>query len=228
MPFTDDTIMTEAWSEVRGLVPVSLCDWPGRVTAVLFVGGCPWRCPTCHNAELAWYPERLPALHRQAVLAELTRRRQWLDGVVVSGGEPTAWPGLELLVREIVALGLPVKLDTNASAPQVVERLVTEELVAAVAVDVKGPWRSYPRLTGGAVDPATAEANFRRILALAQKNPQRFLFRCTKVPALSPQDLLEVRRYVPETFPFYWQEYIPPRPIAHGEETTHAFANSQT
>ncbi|BDV01892.1 anaerobic ribonucleoside-triphosphate reductase activating protein [Thermodesulfomicrobium sp. WS] len=217
--------MSSAWNAVRGCERVSLCDWPGRVAAVLFVAGCPWRCPTCHNAALAWHAHLLAPLDREATLADLRRRRMWLDGLVVSGGEPTAAPELEALLEDVARLGLPVKLDTNGSDPARLEALLASGLVDTVAVDVKGPWWRYPELTGAQVTPEAVEAHFVRIFALAKRAPQRFLFRCTRVPQLTEADLAQVRRQVPEMFPIHWQEYIPPRRVP--EENEYAQTDSQ-
>jgi pyruvate formate lyase activating enzyme len=215
-----------AWEGLRGIQPVSLCDWPGKVTAVLFVGGCPWRCPTCHNATLAWQPHRLPPLPRDEVLTFLERRKIWLDGVVVSGGEPSCLPGLELVLQDIAHLGYPVKLDTNGVHPERVDSWLTAGLVEAVAVDVKGPWERYPELTGGRVDPQTAKAKLSRFFAVAAARPHQVMFRCTKVPSLTPQDLETVRQQVPETFPLFWQDYVPARQTSN--EMDYASADSQT
>jgi pyruvate formate lyase activating enzyme len=217
--------MSSPWNVVRGFERVSLCDWPGRVSAVLFVAGCPWRCPTCHNAVLAWRAHLLAPLDRDATLADLRRRRVWLDGLVVSGGEPTAAPELEALLEDVARLGLPVKLDTNGSDPARLEALLAAGLVDTVAVDVKGPWSRYPELTGQAASSEAVEAWFAHIFAMAKQTPQRFLFRCTRVPQLTEEDLAQVRKQVPEMFPVHWQEFIPPRPIPL--ETEYAQTHSQ-
>lgn len=202
-----------AWERVRGMVPVSLCDWPGRVSCVLFTGGCNLRCPTCHNASLAWTWKGLPALNRDAVLGDLKRRRRWLDGITLSGGEPTCVDGLEGLLEELATTGLPVKLDSNGSAPEVLERLLKGGLVATLAVDVKGPWAMYPGLTGHCLTAQAARAALEAVFDLARHNPGRVYFRCTKVPALSAADLDETRAQVPGDLPLNFQEFVPPRPV---------------
>ena len=205
------TDTSPVWDRVRGMEPVSLCDWPGRVSCVLFTGGCNLRCPTCHNASLAWTWEKLPALDRATVLADLGRRRRWLDGITVSGGEPTCLDGLRELLIDLAATGLPVKLDSNGSAPDVLACLLRENLVQTLAVDVKGPWRMYPALTGHAMTPQGARHSLERVFDLAGEYPGRIYFRCTKVPALSPDDLEEARAQVPADQPLSFQEFVPPR-----------------
>lgn len=199
-----------AWTHVRGIERLSLCDWPGRATAVLFTGGCNLRCPTCHNAGLAWSPERLPALDRGEVLGLLSRRAKWLDGVTVTGGEPTTVPGLEGLLADLGALGLPVKLDTNGMRPAVVRALLAGGLVQAFAVDVKGPYGKYPALTGGGVDAATARVNMEAIFRMAAQVPGAFYFRTTRVPMLQDEDMDTIRGLLPAGFTLVEQKYVAP------------------
>lgn len=209
------TDTSPVWERVRGMVPVSLCDWPGRVSCVLFIGGCNLRCPTCHNASLAWTWESLPALERNHVLADLKRRRRWLDGITVSGGEPTCLAALDGLLADLAVTGLPVKLDSNGSAPDVLARLLRDGLIQSLAVDVKGPWRMYPRLTGQTLTADAAMVSLEQVFSLAREHRGRVSFRCTKVPALSSADLEETRSQIPADLPLRLQEFVEPR----GSET---------
>ena len=196
---------------MRGLEPLSLCDWPGRPCAVIFLGGCNLRCPTCHNFELAWTMERLPVVPDWKVRVFLAERRRWLMGVTVTGGEPTMAPGLGELLWELNKLELPVKLDSNGMRPDVVAELLDQGLVHTFAVDVKGPYAKYPALTGNAVDEALARANMERIFALAESRPESFYFRLTRVPGLTDDDVRQARGYLPEGFSLTIQDYVPPR-----------------
>jgi pyruvate formate lyase activating enzyme len=204
-----DTI--PSWERVRGMVPVSLCDWPGKITCVLFAGGCNLRCPTCHNASLAWKWTLLPSLDRDIVLSDLRRRKRWLDGITLSGGEPTCLTDLDGLLEDLSSTGLPVKLDSNGSAPDVLERVLAAGLVQAVAVDVKGPWSMYPELTGQALATDTARDALEEVFGLARAYPGRVYFRCTKVPSLTPEDLETTRAQMPQGLSLHFQEFVPPR-----------------
>lgn len=205
----DDT--SPQWERVRGMVPVSFCDWPGKITCVLFAGGCNLRCPTCHNASLAWKWNTLPRLNREVVLADLRHRRRWLDGITLSGGEPTCMAGLDDLLADLAASGLPVKLDSNGSAPDVLARLLRAGLVQALAVDVKGPWSMYPELTGQTMAADSARAALNEVFDLAKAYHGRVYFRCTKVPCLTPGDLDATRNQVPQDLPLLFQEFTAPR-----------------
>ncbi|MEF8822541.1 MAG: anaerobic ribonucleoside-triphosphate reductase activating protein [Desulfohalobiaceae bacterium] len=205
------------WSFIKGLEPVSFCDWPGRTSLVLFTGTCNLRCPTCHNPDLARRPQILPGISREALLQRIRSKGGWIDGVVISGGEPTAVPGLEHILEAIADLGLLIKLDSNGFYPHVLESLLQRDLVALFAVDVKGPFDRYPDLTGNRADPEEARANLERIFVLAREWPERFFFRCTHVPGLTQEDLDIVRDYLPRTHTLNVQQYRhPPPPVDEG------------
>lgn len=211
-----------AWNNLRGLTRSSFCDWPGRVSAVLFLGGCNLACPTCHNAGLAWGPERHPALDRGKVLAWLGDRARWLDGLTISGGEPTLSAGLaEFLADLRRATGLPVKLDTNGMRPEVAEELLYAGLVDVFAVDVKAPFAKYPAVSGGLASEATARHNLEWIFDLSRRHPGSFYFRTTTVPALDDPDLAAIREMVPAGAVHVLQQFVPP---GRG----HAQADSET
>jgi len=197
------------WSYLRGLEPVSFCDWPGRIVSVLFLGGCNLRCPTCHNRSLALRPETLAPIPRQEIFRLLQARQGWIDGLVITGGEPTTVPGLKELLGELADLDFPMKLDTNGLEPETVKDLVENDLVQAFAVDVKGPWRKYPELTGGACSPDRARRSLETIFGLAVDAPERFRFRLTEVPALTAEDIVEAEAYLPQGFTLQRQSYRP-------------------
>ncbi|MEF2145342.1 MAG: radical SAM protein [Desulfovibrionaceae bacterium] len=212
---------TGVWKYVRGLERFSLCDWPGVPCCVVFLGTCNLLCPTCHNHTLAWTPERLPLLPRWAIKAYLAERRKWLGGITVTGGEPTHVPHVGELLWELKRFDLPVKLDTNGMRPDVVRDLLDSGLVDRFAVDVKGPFRMYPELTGNAVSAIAAQANIEAIFALAQDAPDKFYFRTTRVPALTDKHMDEVRDLLPRDFELTVQEYVAPRrenAVANHEE----------
>ena len=198
------------WEWLRGITPVSLCDWPEHVCSVLFFGGCNLRCPTCHNGAIAWHPHSLPALSYEETMHDLLKRRTWLDGIVVTGGEASIVPGIETVFRDLKQIGLPIKLDSNGMRPDLVSGFLEQGLVDCFAVDVKGPWAKYPALTGSRVDPGSARANLEAIFALATRHPDRFYFRCTRVPGLSESDLVLTQSYLPEGFELILQQYIEP------------------
>ncbi|GAU08352.1 anaerobic ribonucleoside-triphosphate reductase activating protein [Desulfoplanes formicivorans] len=198
------------WDLLRGIAPVSLCDWPGHVCSVLFFGGCNLRCPTCHNRTIAWNPQRVPRLSREETMNDLAKRRSWLDGVVVTGGEACIVAGIEQVFADLRTMGLPIKLDTNGMRPDLIHEFLEQDRVDCCAVDVKGPWDKYPQLTGDRVDPGLARKHLEAIFALAIRYPERFYFRCTKVPCLTCEDIATTRSYLPDGFELILQDFIEP------------------
>lgn len=132
-----------------GFQKMTLLDYPGRVACTLFTGGCNMRCPFCHNALLVTELDESTERYEEAeVLTYLTRRQGLLDGVCVTGGEPTLQPGLENFLREVKQLGYAVKLDTNGTRPTVLASLVEAGLVDYVAMDVKNSPDRYAATAG--------------------------------------------------------------------------------
>ena len=126
-----------------GLTRTTALDFPGRVAAVVFTQGCNFTCPYCHNPQLV-RPFGEPLAEEEA-LAFLRRRRPHLEGVVISGGEPTRQPDLAEFCKKLRGLGYAVKLDTNGSAPQMVSDLIERRLISYLALDLKADPRRYPR-----------------------------------------------------------------------------------
>ena len=132
---------------IAGLQKMTLLDFPGKVACTVFLQGCNYRCPFCHNSDLL--PGKGEALMtEQELIAFLRKRRGLLDGVCISGGEPTLYPGLDQLLKAVKSLGFAVKLDTNGSRPEVLKALVTKGLVDYVAMDVKNSPQRYAETVG--------------------------------------------------------------------------------
>ena len=123
---------------IGGLQKVSLIDYPGKVSCVVFLSGCNFDCPYCHNPDLVKGGlSGSVLLNENEVYRFLQKRRGVLDGVVISGGEPTLQKDFFYLCKKIKQLGYPIKLDTNGSLPEVIERMIFEGLVDFIAMDIK-------------------------------------------------------------------------------------------
>lgn len=126
--------------QIHGFQKTTLLDFPGKVAATIFTGGCNFRCPFCHNGDLVLAPADVPMIGEEEVLMQLKKRRGILDGICITGGEPTLQSDLPDFIRRVRELGLSVKLDTNGYQPEVLEALVREGLLDYVAMDIKqGP-----------------------------------------------------------------------------------------
>jgi pyruvate formate lyase activating enzyme len=180
---------------IKGFIPVTFVDWPGKVSAVVFLGGCGFRCPACHNHVLVTNPGSMQDYPLDAMLASLKSRRQWIDGVTVTGGEPTDRKNLPELLKRFKKLGLTIKLDTNGSRPKSLERLIKDGLVDAVSMDVKAPLTpsEYSLTAGVPVDVSVIQ----RSIDLLRSSGLDITFRTTIIPDLVEEpELAKIRRTI--------------------------------
>ncbi|MDY0189858.1 MAG: anaerobic ribonucleoside-triphosphate reductase activating protein [Desulfuromonas sp.] len=169
---------------IKGFQGTSLLDFPQRVASLVFYGGCNLRCPYCHNPELVQQPDNYPDIPLTDIVAMLEQRCGFIDGVVVSGGEPTLNSDLPELLRQIKSLQLQVKLDTNGLRPQVLAALLEQELLDFVGLDVKTAPNRYGQLHNVAVD---AEAILQSVEILKNAAVE-VEFRTTCVPHIVTLD----------------------------------------
>ena len=172
---------------ISGLQKMTLLDYPGKVACTVFLQGCNFRCPFCHNSDL------LPRqgedfLSNEEFFAFLKKRKGLLDAVCVSGGEPTLYPQLPEFLAQIKALGYLVKLDTNGSNPKLLQTLLEEKLVDHVAMDIKNAPQSYAQTVGlGKMDLSTLEESIR----LLMNSGISYEFRTTVVAQLHDEGAME-------------------------------------
>lgn len=187
-----------------GFTPFTAIDYPGHTACMVYTIGCNFRCPYCHNPELVdetvevTYPE-------EDIIAFLERRRGLLDGVVITGGEPTMH-GDDLLrfMRRVKEMGFLVKLDTNGTNPDFVARAIEEHLVDYIAMDVKAPLSHYSRVVGRPVDTVAIEQS----ISLVRRAPE-YEFRTTVVKALlTPEDVEEIAKMVRGARHYYLQKFV--------------------
>ena len=133
---------------ICGFNKTTLLDYPGKVASTIFLGGCNFRCPFCQNGILVVAPGEQPDYSQEELLTFLKKRKGILDGVCISGGEPTLSDGLEEFLGKIKELGYAVKLDTNGSRPKIVKHLAEAGLIDKVAMDIKACLDNYSVLTG--------------------------------------------------------------------------------
>lgn len=132
---------------IQGFLKTTLLDFPGHVASTVFLGGCNMRCPFCHNMDIV--DSAGPGVcSEEEILSFLKKRAGIVEGVCITGGEPTIYPELPDLIRHIRSLGLLVKLDTNGTNPDVIQALLSERLVDYIAMDIKSSPKNYPKACG--------------------------------------------------------------------------------
>lgn len=198
---------------IGGFLKLSMCDWPGRPAAVVFGQGCNFRCPWCHNPTLVPAEPSGPLVPEEEVLEWLAKRKGFLGGVVLSGGEPAVQPDIIEFLLRLKGLGLAVKLDTNGSRPEVVWEALEAGLADWVAVDYKVPARMYGLVSPEGRRAATMAREAARLVLRSGKG----VVRTTAVPGIHDEAVLEeMRREVGAEIVV--QPWRPPRDWEEEEE----------
>jgi pyruvate formate lyase activating enzyme len=191
---------------VKGLEKFAPKDFPGFIASTVFLGGCNFRCPYCHNAELVLRPERLADIPMDFFLAYLDSRKGWLEGICVTGGEPLLAEEIESFLSIVKQRGLLIKLDTNGSRPETLERLLQADLIDRAAMDIKAPLDRYREVTGAKVDPDAIV----RSAALLRTSGLPVLFRTTVVPGLiAAEDIESIGRWLQGAPVYQVQQFSP-------------------
>ncbi len=201
---------------IGGLQKTTLLDYPGKVAATVFTAGCGFRCHFCHNPELV-----LPEMVKKAkLIAEekffefLKSRHKLLDAVCITGGEPTLHKDLEEFIIKIKSFGLLVKLDTNGTAPQIIEGLLAKNLLDYLAMDIKAPWGKYHTVVGLNPDLAKLQQSVKIIIESGIDHE----FRSTVLPSLhSREDIMTMAEQVIGARAYYLQQFRPTAKLVNGQ-----------
>lgn len=149
--------------KILGQIKSSFIDYPGKISTVIFIGGCNFKCGYCHNPDLV--KNKGDIINQQDILSFLEKRKKYLDGVCISGGEPTLYHELYSLIKEIKKLQYCVKLDTNGTNSDMLLNLLEDNLVDYVAMDIKAPLLRYKEVAGQNVDIKKIEQSISLLLA---------------------------------------------------------------
>ncbi len=169
--------------DIKGFIETSLIDWDGKIVSVIFLPGCNFRCPYCQNMGLIDHPERYKSIPEEKVFQYLESHKEFIDGVCITGGEPTLQKnaGLTEFIKRLKKDGFLVKLDTNGTDPAYIKKLISEKLVDFVAMDVKAPLEDYNRATNVKVNTNDVKESIDLLL----KGGVDYEFRTTIVPTIT-------------------------------------------
>ncbi len=196
--------------EIKGLEKFASKDFPGHISSTVFLGGCNFRCPFCHNSDLVLHPASLPSIDPSFFLSYLDSRRGWLDGLCLSGGEPFLHDDLEVLARIIKDRGYKLKIDTNGSFPDQLEQFIKEGLVDAIAMDIKAPLERYPEVVRATVDMGKINQS----VMIIKNSHLDYIFRTTVVPGIHQEkDLLAIGEWLQGARVFQLQQFSPQKTI---------------
>lgn len=199
---------------IAGLVKTSTIDYSGKLSCVIFTAGCNYDCGYCHNRALLSAP---PLLDEEAIFAFLKKRAHVLEGVVISGGEPTIQHDLFVFAAKIKEIGYCVKLDTNGSNPEALGRLLQNSVIDYVALDYKAPLKKYPDICK---HDATG---VQECMEIMHRTRLAWEVRTTLIPQLDANDLTNMAKNIPQIPLYALQRY---RPINDAEQNT-AYRQSQ-
>ena len=191
---------------ICGVQKLAMVDYPGKLAATVFTGGCNLRCPFCHNALLVTRLEESPALDEGEVLDFLRKRKGLLEGVVLSGGEPLLQKGAAAFLAKVREMGYAVKLDTNGFYPAALAELLEGKLLDYVAMDIKNSREKYALTCGlDTVDLAAVEESIR----LLRQSGVEYEFRTTMVRQLhTAEDLESIGRWLGPCPHYYLQNFV--------------------
>ncbi len=188
-----------------GLEKCTLIDYPGKTACMVYTVGCNFRCPYCHNPELVDETSE-QAITEEEVLAFLDTRTGLLDGLVITGGEPTIHDDLFQFMEKVKEKGFFVKLDSNGTRPEMLREAIERNLVDYIAMDIKSPLAKYSSITARPVD----RVKIRESIELLMKSHVEYEFRTTVVKSLlSEDDILQIGREIEGAKRYYLQAFVP-------------------
>ncbi|MBL7142159.1 MAG: anaerobic ribonucleoside-triphosphate reductase activating protein [Candidatus Pacebacteria bacterium] len=198
--------------EIGGLQKTTLIDFPGRVAATVFLLGCNFRCPFCYSAELV-LPEKIklqPRISEKDFFDFLEKRKGLLEGVVICGGEPTIHIELIDFIGKIKKLGYLIKLDTNGSNPGMIKKLIDDNLLDYIAMDIKSSFVKYDKAVGIKVNLQ----DIKESIGIIKNSGLDYEFRMTVVPSLhEKEDVIQIAEEIGPAKKFFLQSFLPEKTI---------------
>lgn len=190
---------------INGLVKTSLVDYPGHVAATLFTSGCNMHCPFCHNKDLVINADTLKPYTEAEILDFLNKRRTILEGICITGGEPTLQPDLIKFIEKLKSLGYKIKLDTNGLNPDIIELLAEKTLIDYIAMDIKNSPSKYS-LTAGL--PQINITRIEKSINIIRTSSINYEFRTTVTKELhKQQDFEEIAAWLSGSHKYVLQPY---------------------
>jgi len=195
---------------IKQMIETSLIDWEGKIVFTLYLPLCNFRCPFCYNCDLILHPENFPNISQRKINNLLLERKDFIDGICMSGGEPTLYPDLPAYFKEIKNKGFLIKLDTNGTNPKLIEKLLNLSLVDYVALDVKSSldFNNYSKAAG--IKDKVMMEKVKDSIELVMNSEIDYEFRTTVVPLLHSEEIImEIARYISGAKKYVLQNFSP-------------------
>lgn len=191
---------------IGGLQKCSLLDFPGKIAAIVFTQGCNFRCPFCHNTTLVLPAKFESSISEESFFDFLVSRKKQLDGVVISGGEPTLHKDLDQFIDKIINLGFAIKLDTNGTNFVVLNRLISQKKLNYIAMDLKHSMNLYHFACGTKINQETISNSIQAII----NSGIDYEFRTTVVPGIhTVENMKDIRKMLNGAKRYILQKFIP-------------------
>ena len=195
---------------IKQMIETSLVDWEGKIVSTLYLPLCNFRCPYCYNCDLILHPENFPDISQREINNYLLERKDFIDGICMSGGEPTLYLDLPAYFKEIKDKGFLIKLDTNGTNPKLLKNLVDFSLVDYIAMDIKSSldFNNYSKAAG--IKDKMIIEKVKDSIKLIMNSKIDYEFRTTVVPLLhSDETIMEIARYISGAKKYVLQNFSP-------------------
>lgn len=192
--------------KISGLQKLTLLDYPGHLACTVFTASCNFRCPFCQNASLVLSPKEISQYREEEILNFLSSRKHILEGLCISGGEPTMQTDLIDFIRKVKSMGYSVKLDTNGTHPELLRELIEDQLIDMVAMDIKNSQESYSKTSG--IDTLNINS-IEESVNLLKEGRLPYEFRTTIVRELhTKKDMVAIGKWLSGSSPYYLQAFV--------------------
>jgi pyruvate formate lyase activating enzyme len=198
--------------QIAGLQKLTLIDYPQKLACTVFLAGCNFKCPWCYSKELVLPKEikRQPKISQKEFFDFLKEKKNFLEGVVLGGGEPSLNQNLPQFCQKIKKLGYLIKLDTNGSRPEILKKLIEKNLIDYVAMDIKAPFLKYSKVVGKKIDLK----KIKKSIEIIKNSGIDYEFRTTVVPTLhTKKDILQIAKDIKPAKKYFLQNFLPKKTI---------------
>ncbi len=195
---------------IKGLQKLSLIEYPGKLSAVIWTGGCNFRCPFCYNTDIVLNYKKMPTISEKEIIDFMTTRKGLLDGLSITGGEPTLQKDLSEFAKKIKDMEFLFMIETNGSNPKMIKELIDRKLVDYIAMDIKSPLEKYEKVAGIRVN----KKNIQKSIDIIRNSDIDYEFRTTVIPIFfKKEDALAIGRWLKGSEHYYLQQFMPEKTI---------------
>jgi len=205
---------------VKGFQKTSVIDYPGKMCSVVFVAKCNFRCPYCQNPDLILNYKKIPTIPEREIFEHLDKKRKWVDGVCITGGEPCLYESLVDFIKKLKSMGFLIKLDTNGTNPEMLKYMIKKKLLDYIAMDIKAPINRYSEVAGVKVNVM----DIRRSVSMILKSGIDYEFRTTVVPKLfGDEDMISIGKWLKGAKRYCIQQFRPMKTLDKSYEKEGAY-----